>query len=221
MISLIETETLGKAFVTAFFLHEEVDIMWDEFVEKMKTIRLHMTASALVCVILGIVFMIWPGQVTTIAAYFVGAMLVLIGAIEIVSKIVNDENRSSGLLVGLLVLVIGIWIILHPEVAISLIPIVIGVVLVVNGIQNLSLALSGKRADADRWGWMIVTALITLIFGILCIVCAFGVIKLVMRLVGLALIFDGVSSMVMVHHVNVAERAVDTVILHEEDVDDF
>ena len=195
--------------------------MWDEFVEKMKAIRLHMTASALVCVVLGIVLLIWPGQVTTIVAYFIGAMLVIIGVIQIISKIADDVNRSSGLLVGLLVAVIGIWIIIHPDVAISLIPIVIGVVLVVNGIQNLALAINGKRAEADRWGWMVVTALITLIFGALCIICAFGVIKLVMRLVGLALIFDGVSSMLMVHHVNVAERAYDTVILREEDVDDF
>ncbi|MCR4798380.1 MAG: DUF308 domain-containing protein [Lachnospiraceae bacterium] len=195
--------------------------MWEELIEKMRSIRLHMTASALICVILGVVLLIWPTQVTALVAYFIGGLLIVIGGIQVIGKIFNDNNRSSGLLVGLVVLAIGVWIILQPTKAVSFIPIVIGVVLVVSGVQNLSLAISGKRANADRWGLMIASAILSIVFGVLCVACAFGVIKLVMRLVGLALIYDGISSMLMVHHVNMAERAVDSVILREEDVDDF
>ena len=195
--------------------------MLDNIIEKLKSIRLHITASATACLALGVVFLIWPTQVTNIIAYVVGGLLVVIGGIQAVSKIVNNENRSSGLLVGLLILIIGVWIIFHPQTTVSLIPMVIGVVLVVSGIQELSLAITAKNVDASKWGWMILGAVITIVFGIICICVAFKIVTIAMRLLGLFLIYDGISSMVMVHHVNVAERVVDSTITREEDVDDF
>ncbi|MCR5546064.1 MAG: DUF308 domain-containing protein [Lachnospiraceae bacterium] len=195
--------------------------MFDDIIEKLKSIRLHITISALACVIMGVVFLIWPSQVTNLIAYVVGALLVAIGAIQVVSKIINEENRSSGLLVGALILIIGIWIIVHPQTAVSLIPIVIGVVLVVSGVQELSLAFTAKNVDSSSWGWMIAGAVLTIVFGIICVCVAFNIVTIAMRLLGLFLIYDGVSSMLMVHHVNVAERVVDTTITKEEDVDDF
>ena len=195
--------------------------MLDNIIEKLKSIRLHITASAIACLALGVVFLIWPTQVTNIIAYVVGGLLVVIGGIQAVSKIVNNENRSSGLLVGLLILIIGVWIIFHPQTTVSLIPMVIGVVLVVSGIQELSLAITAKNVDASKWGWMILGAVITIVFGIICICVAFKIVTIAMRLLGLFLIYDGISSMVMVHHVNVAERVVDSTITREEDVDDF
>lgn len=195
--------------------------MLDNIIEKLKSIRLHITASAVACVALGVVFLIWPQQITNFIAYIVGALLIAFGAIQAITKIVNNENRSSGLLIGLLILIIGIWIIVHPQTAVSLIPMVIGVVLVVSGIQELSLAITAKNVDSSKWGWMIAGAALTIVFGILCIGVAFNIVTIAMRLLGLFLIYDGISSMVMVHHVNVAERVVDSTITREEDVDDF
>jgi uncharacterized membrane protein HdeD (DUF308 family) len=195
--------------------------MFDNLVEKLKSIRLHITASAVACVALGVVFLIWPAQVTNVITFVVGALLIAFGAIQVITKIVNDEHRSSGLLVGLLIVVIGIFIIVNSKLAVSLIPMVIGVVLVVSGIQELSLAITAKNVDASKWGWMVAGAVLTILFGILCICVAFNIVTIAMRLLGLFLIYDGVSSMLMVHHVNVAERVVDSTITKEEDVDDF
>ena len=195
--------------------------MFDNIIEKLKSIRLHITASAVACVALGVVFLIWPQQITSFIAYIVGALLIAFGAIQAITKIVNNENRSSGLLIGLLILIIGIWIIVHPQTAVSLIPMVIGVVLVVSGIQEMSLAITAKNVDSTKWGWMIAGAALTILFGLICICVAFNIVTIAMRLLGLFLIYDGVSSMVMVHHVNVAERVVDSTITREEDVDDF
>ncbi|MCR4674982.1 MAG: DUF308 domain-containing protein [Lachnospiraceae bacterium] len=195
--------------------------MLDDIIEKLKSIRLHITMSAVVCVVLGFIFLIWPTQVTNLIAYIVGILLVVIGAIQAGSKIINEENRSSGLLIGALILIIGIWIIVHPETAVSLIPIVIGVVLVVSGVQELSLAFTAKNVDSSSWGWMIAGAALTIVFGIICICVAFNIVTIAMRLLGLFLIYDGISSMLMVHHVNVAERVVDSTVTKEEDIDDF
>ena len=195
--------------------------MFDNIIEKLKAIRLHMTLSALICVILGVIFLIWPAQVTSLIAIAVGVLLIVIGAVQVISKLINEENRSSGLLVGFIVLILGVWILVNPSKAASIIPIVIGVVLVASGVQELSLSFTAKNVDATKWGWMIAGSVLTILFGIVCICMAFSIIKVAMRLLGLFLIYDGVSSMIMVRHVNVAERVVDSVVTKEEDVDDF
>ena len=165
--------------------------------------------------------MIWPEAVTNIIAVAVGIILIAIGGIYVISKLVNQENKFTGMLVGFIVLILGVWILVHPTSAASIIPIVIGVVLVASGVQELRLSFAAKNVDAAKWGWMIVGSVVTIIFGIICICMAFAILKTAMRLLGLFLIYDGVSSMVMVRHVNVAERVVDSVVTKEEDVDDF
>ncbi len=195
--------------------------MFDNFIEKLKAIRLHITLSAVVCVILGFIFLIWPAEVTSLIAVAVGVLLIVIGAVQVISKLISQDKRYTGLLVGFIVLILGVWILISPTRAASIIPIVIGVVLVASGVQELSLAITAKHVDATKWGWMIAGSVLTIVFGIVCICMAFAIIKVAMRLLGLFLIYDGISSMVMVRHVNVAERVVDSVVTKEEDVDDF
>ena len=107
-------------------------------------------------------------------------------------------NRSihpfAGVL-GLIVLLIGIWIFLRPESIVSLIPIVIGVILCVHGIQDLKLAVETKRNGYGKWWSMLIIAAVSLVFGVLCIVNAFGMVMLALQFIGIALIYDGISDL--------------------------
>ena len=61
-----------------------------------------------------------------------------------------------------------------------------------------------------------------IVLGVLCICNAFGLVKIGLILIGLMLIFDGLSDMFIVHKVNRATKdVVDTDITREEDVEDY
>ena len=65
-------------------------------------------------------------------------------------------------------------------------------------------------------------AVLNLILGILCICNAFGLVKITMILIGIMLVYDGVSGVFIVHKVNKSARTVvDSEILREEDLDDY
>jgi ABC-type spermidine/putrescine transport system permease subunit II len=93
------------------------------------------------------------------------------------------------------VLIVGVWIFLKPGSIVSLIPIVIGVILAVHGVQDVKMALESKNGGYDRWWIMLIIAIISIAFGVLCIVNAFGMVKLAMQFVGAALIYDGISDL--------------------------
>ena len=84
------------------------------------------------------------------------------------------------------------------------------------------MAAAGSKANASRvWG-MILMAVIDLIAGVLTVLYAFGIVKLSMVVLGIMLVYDGISSMVVVGKVNHAEKmVVDSKILREQDIDDL
>jgi uncharacterized membrane protein HdeD (DUF308 family) len=126
------------------------------------------------------------------------------------------------MLVAILIAVIGLWMFFQPAMMVSLIPIAIGVLLVVHGVQDISLAFEGKKNKATNWWGMLLMAIINIALGVLCVINAFGLVEFSMVLIGIMLVYDGLSDMLIVHKVNKAAKdVVDSEIIHEEDVDDF
>lgn len=195
--------------------------MFQDIADRLRSIRLHLSVTAVLEIVLGVVFLIWARDVVDIFAQVVGVIVIVMGLVEVFAKIFDDTARMIGILTGLILVAVGGFIVLHPAGIISIIPIIIGVGLVAHGIQNFSLALAGKRSGASKWGWMVVMSIVTIVLGVVCIVCAVQVVSIAVRIGGAFMIIDGLASIFMVHRVNRAERDVDSVITKETDLGDF
>lgn len=187
--------------------------------DRLKSLRLHVTFGSLGVVVLGIIFLAWPGAIANTIAKIIGIILTLIGATQFFGKLLGKENRSSGMLVGALITVIGIWVVLHPTQAASIIPMIIGVVLTVHGIQDFSLAFAGRKVRMPHWGIGLAIGVIDIVMGIFCIVCAFQTVTIALQIMGIMMIYDGLTGMMVVHRVNRAEKdIVDSRIIEEDDI---
>ncbi len=195
--------------------------MFQDLTDKLKSIRLHFTVTALLEVVLGVVLLIWPLTVVGILAKIVGVFVIAIGVVELVAKIFDEAARAAGILIGLILIILGGWVFFHPTAVVSIVPIMIGVGLVVHGIQNFSLAIAGKNTGAPKWGWMIFASVAIILLGVVCVVCAIEVVDIALRVAGVFMVLDGLASIFMVHRVNKAERDVDSVITRETDLGEF
>ncbi len=175
-------------------------------IEKARSLRLNIHFGAVMVFALGVVLVIWPAAVVTTIARIIGFIFAVLGVSQVLGKMASQVNRSSGMLVGALIAGVGFWIILHPIKAAGLIPVIIGVVLVVHGIQNMTLAFIGKGYGMGNWMMYLVGGLLNIVCGILCVVWAFGVVEIGIRIVGLMLIYDGISSMLIVNNLNRYEK---------------
>lgn len=163
--------------------------------ETMKRIKADIILSALICVGLGAVLLIWPAETIDIFCKVLAVGLVIMGVVNLVSYFTNRSVHPFAGALGLIVVLVGIWIFIRPESIVSLVPIVIGVILFVHGIQDLKLAFETKNNGYERWWSMMIIAAISLVFGVLCIVNAFGMVKLALQFIGIALIYDGISDL--------------------------
>lgn len=163
--------------------------------ETFKRIKADIILSALMCVALGVVLLIWPAETIDIFCKILAVGLIILGVVDIVSYFTNRSIHPFAGILGLIVTLVGVWIFIRPESIVSLVPIVIGVILCVHGIQDLNLAFETKRNGYGKWWSMLIIAAISLGFGVLCIVKAFGMVTLTLQIIGIALIYDGLSDL--------------------------
>ncbi|MBQ2317181.1 MAG: DUF308 domain-containing protein [Lachnospiraceae bacterium] len=191
--------------------------------EKLKKIRLHVSLSALLTVVLGVVIMLNPTSTVLLIAKAVGTIILIVGAVMILGGLFDsDGTRMGGIAVGAIIAIIGAWVLMSPEKAAAIIPAVVGVIMILQGIENAELAFSAKKARGRHWGINLLVAAANIAFGVLCITTGLGVVSIGMMFVGGMLVFNGLSSMVVVHRVNSAERqAIIDVEARVTDEDDY
>ena len=95
--------------------------------ETLKRIKADIIVSALLCIALGIVLLVWPAETIDVFCKILAVGLIIMGGVDIASYFMNRSIHPFAGALGLIVLLIGIWIFLRPESIVSLIPIVIGV----------------------------------------------------------------------------------------------
>lgn len=190
--------------------------------EKLKSIKLNVTMSAVFSVAIGVLLVFWPGTVVTLLARLVAVIIIASGVVLLVPQLLEPVKSYWSIIVAVLIAMIGLWMFFSPQLVASIIPIAIGVLLVVHGVQDMTLAIEGKKKQANNWWTIVLMAVLNIVLGILCIGNAFGLVKIGLMLIGFMLIYDGISDMCIVHKVNKATReVVDSTITREENVDDY
>lgn len=161
----------------------------------MTRIKASMIFSAILCLLLGLVLLICPKETIDLLCKALAVGVIVMGAVNLVSYFMNREVQTFSGVLGLIILLVGVWIFIKPERVEGIIPIVIGAILVVHALQDIKLAIETKRSGYDKWWSMLLIAVISLVFGVICIVNAVGVVKLAMQFIGIALIYDGLSDL--------------------------
>ena len=163
--------------------------------------------SSVLCIALGLVFIIWRASVLTIVANVLAVVLIIIGVVYMCSYFLNIVTNGFSAMLGLVVLAVGIWFLVQPKVVVSLIPIVIGLVLIFHSIRSIIEAVDARKYGYGGWSVGLIFSIISLIFGIICVTNAFDVMKTATVVVGIILIFNGVSNIWITSRATKAESA--------------
>lgn len=189
--------------------------------EKWKKLKIDVTLSAVLAVLIGIMFIVWPGQITLVFGRIIAVAVIVAGAVLLLGRVTDIPVNFWRVIGAAIVLLVGIWLFVSPQIIASILPIVIGVLLVVHGVQDLTMAAEAKKYQAGRWWTAAALGALSIFFGVICICNAFRIVELTMIFIGIMLIYDGVSDMFIVHKVNrAAKDIVDSTIVREEDAED-
>lgn len=152
--------------------------------------------------ILGIIFIaigVWA-IVTPEATYLSLALLfsvsfLVIGILEIISSI-SFRKQLDGwgwlLTSGILGLILGVILIIHPQISIITLPLFVGFLVLYRSIMAIAWSIEMKKYKISEWGWLLFTGILGVIFSFILMWNPFFAGLTVAVFTGIALITVGI-----------------------------
>ena len=189
----------------------------------IKSLKVNYSLSAVICVILGIVLLVWPGQSTQVVCMVLGIVLGGFGLIQIILYLATKEKTMvshSMMMLGVVLAVIGGWIVLKPETIIKAVPMIVGILFVIHGFHYAVQAIDLKKMQYDNWWVALLLSLLTVALGVVLICNPFTIVDTVVRIIGAFLVYDGLSDMWIMSRVFKTKKKIidtDAVIVDEDE----
>ena len=162
----------------------------------LKELKWEAILTGVLYILLGIVALVIPETMQKTLGYLIGIVLIVAGLISIICYLLRDARENyyhNEFVFGLVGMVVGAAVLYKVEVIISLIPFILGILVLFSGCSKLQDAIDLKRLSYGSWAGMLVVAVINIILGILLICNPFKAAIVLFRVLGVGLILSGAS----------------------------
>lgn len=176
----------------------------------LKKTKLNLILASILTVIIGLILVLNPVNATVFICRTVGIILLATGLFITGSYFLNMGQNVGGssLIAGLIELALGIWISLRPDSFVQFLTVILGFIMLVHSFVMLQSAIEIKLFGIKRWWLLLITALLTLILGILIIISPFATIAVTMTIAGISLIADGIIGIITTILISRAEKMI-------------
>ena len=164
--------------------------------------------SAAVSIILGIVLIVYPVKTSLLICYIAGALLLFGGVGE-------PFFFRYDLFVALVLILFGCFVIFESDLVIAFIPVVIGIILLANGLLSIQKAFNLKKTGLEKWWLEFLLALLTSVLGIIICTNPFDAVATTNIFIGICLVYSGISDLVTTYYMGRAKRRIKNVIQTE------
>lgn len=167
-------------------------------------------------ILMGLCFTFFPEISALTMCYCIGAVSIVFGIIKLMGYFSNDVYRLAfqfDLSLGIFMIVLGAVEVIRPRALIGLLPFMLGILVLVDGLFKIQTALDSKKFGLKKWWISLAFGIIAGIVGIFLILDPFEGNKILTVLLGLTLVIDGVQNLWMVFYTVRSRKAKDNDII--------
>ena len=168
------------------------------------TMKRNKVISSVVFIILGVVLLVWSEAALNVACQVIGAVLAVGGVVAVVMFLVTREKTFisySGLAVGVIIAVLGLWLFFNPEFLVKLVPTILGIMVIISGILNLSETWTIHKENGDGMWIAFVMALVTIALGCLIVIHPAAIAKVLIKIMGVVMVYNGLSDLYIISRI--------------------
>lgn len=156
-------------------------------------------AVSLCAVLLGLLLLLLPGPTLTTAGICIGVCFAVYGAVKLIEVI--RFRQFFGMfwlqcLSAVLPIIFGILFLFYPQAAASVLPMILGIFLAVYGLVGMKTSFSLKRFGLDSWWLNLITAVLTVLLGLLALLNPFATAAAMVMMTGAILLSIGIFQVV-------------------------
>lgn len=151
--------------------------------------------------VLGIVLIAVPNFSVSLLCRLGGGILILFGIVKIIGYCSNDLYRLAfqyDLAIGILLIALGAILILRTRIMTSLICVLLGINTLADALLKIQISVDSKAFGICQWWLILVVAIITGVVGFLLVFRPSENARIVMILLGLALLMEGALNFITV-----------------------
>ena len=167
----------------------------------LKKVKWDANLTSVLYIVLGIVSMVIPLAMAKILGYLIGILLIVAGAVSMICYLLREAAQTyyrNDFLHGLVGIAVGILVLYRVEWIISLLPVLLGILVLASGCGKLQEVIDMKRMGYGSWVGMLILAAVNVIFGVVLIVNPFEWALVLFQVIGAGLVFSGVTDLAMV-----------------------
>lgn len=168
--------------------------MW----EKINNFLKGQIVTSIIYIALGACLVFMPVSTVNVICKFVfGILLILVGLYHILIYVAEKLNSTIfDLFSGGVLMVLGIFLFMNPQIVVKLLPILLGTFILVDSIWSLKGSLKLKKRGAGSWKFLLLGSIIFIALGISLAVNPFTMVKYTVIFAGWIFLCNGVIDMI-------------------------
>ena len=168
--------------------------MW----EKINNFLKGQIVTSIIYIALGACLVFMPVSTVNVICKFVfGILLILVGLYHILIYVAEKLNSTIfDLFSGGVLMVLGIFLFMNPQIVVKLLPILLGTFILVDSIWSLKGSLKLKKRGAGSWKFLLLGSIIFIALGISLVVNPFTMVKYTVIFAGWIFLCNGVIDLI-------------------------
>ena len=168
--------------------------MW----EKINNFLKGQIVTSIIYIALGACLVFMPVSTVNVICKFVfGILLILVGLYHILIYVAEKLNSTIfDLFSGGVLMVLGIFLFMNPQIVVKLLPILLGTFILVDSIWTLKGSLKLKKRGAGSWKFLLMGSIIFIALGISLVVNPFTMVKYTVIFAGCIFLVNGVLDLI-------------------------
>ena len=157
---------------------------------------------ALIYFILGLILCFFNKSILTMGTRIIGGILTIFGGLELYIYFIRRTSSSAiPLFMGLPSTAFGCIMVFSPESILSIIPILVGILLIINSIIQLQKSLILKDYGYNNWIYNFGISIILILVGTLLFLKPIQSIAFLLQIIGGCLIIESISMLISHHEI--------------------
>lgn len=163
------------------------------FLKEIKKISI---STIIISFIAGLLFIAFPAQCIKYTSLFLGAALIAMGVVSVISYLANKSSMIS-LIMGVIVGICGIIICVKYKAIISVIVAIFGIFILASGVIDMATSIR-SIITLRISGWVtMVLSIVTIVFGIIAITKSTQLTEGIVQFIGVALLIYAVLDLIV------------------------
>ena len=165
----------------------------------MKNFRKTFPISSVAFILVGLALLLWPEACLRVVCGLFGLVILMKGVGSIYSFLkaeVRGFFSYFGWLFGAAAVALGIFLLIRPQTVVSILPILVGLFVIMDGVMRVQSAFELRAAGYDRWWSLLILALVSVVLGAVMLWNPFGTVELLVMAIGVILMVEGALNLV-------------------------